>query len=73
MNATSKGVSLGIFEEGKGKGLEATQGGGQPYVDFMGRRRAFLPLSLPVENMRLLISSPIGCERYPIISFCSTP
>lgn len=38
MNATSKGVKLGIFEEGKGKGMEATQGGGQPYVDFMGRR-----------------------------------
>ncbi|KAF8517789.1 hypothetical protein JB92DRAFT_2809579 [Gautieria morchelliformis] len=40
MNATSKGVRLGIFEEGKGKGMEATQGDGQPYVDFMGRRRA---------------------------------
>jgi hypothetical protein len=38
MNATSKGVKLGIFEEGRGKGMEPSQGGGQPYVDFMGRR-----------------------------------
>jgi len=38
MNATSKGVRLGIFEEERGKGMEPTQGGGQPYVDFMGRR-----------------------------------
>ncbi|KAK1236492.1 hypothetical protein PQX77_000269 [Marasmius sp. AFHP31] len=37
MNAISKGVSLGIFEEGKGKGLDATSGGTQPYVDFIGR------------------------------------
>jgi len=40
MNATSKGISLGIFKEGKGKGLEATDGpgGGQPFVEFMGRK-----------------------------------
>lgn len=38
MNAMSKGVALGIFEESKGKGLEAIQGGGQPYVDLMGRK-----------------------------------
>lgn len=38
MNATSKGVKLGIFEEGKGKNMEASQEGSQPYVDFMGRR-----------------------------------
>ncbi|KIJ56871.1 hypothetical protein M422DRAFT_238464 [Sphaerobolus stellatus SS14] len=41
MNATSKGVGLGIFEEGKGKGLEATAGGGQPFVEFMGRNPVF--------------------------------
>ncbi|KAK7060563.1 hypothetical protein VNI00_001329 [Paramarasmius palmivorus] len=38
MNALSKGVSLGIFEEGKDKGLDATKGGAQPYVEFIGRR-----------------------------------
>ncbi|KAJ3901220.1 hypothetical protein F5879DRAFT_348171 [Lentinula edodes] len=38
MNALSKGVSLGIYREGKQKGLEATKGGTQPYVDLMGRR-----------------------------------
>ncbi|KAJ4478208.1 hypothetical protein J3R30DRAFT_3657519 [Lentinula aciculospora] len=38
MNALSKGVSLGIFKEGKQKGLEAAKGGAQPYVDLMGRR-----------------------------------
>ncbi|KAL0576922.1 hypothetical protein V5O48_005068 [Marasmius crinis-equi] len=38
MNAISKGVTLGIFEEGKEKGLDASRGGTQPYVDFIGRR-----------------------------------
>ncbi|KAJ3856364.1 hypothetical protein EV368DRAFT_71684 [Lentinula lateritia] len=38
MNALSKGVSLGIYKEGKQKGLEAAKGGTQPYVDLMGRR-----------------------------------
>lgn len=38
MNAISKGVSLGVFEQGKGKGLELAKGESQPYVDFMGRR-----------------------------------
>lgn len=38
MNAISKGVSLGIYDRGKGKGVEATKGGTQPYVDLMGRR-----------------------------------
>ncbi|KAJ3987298.1 hypothetical protein F5890DRAFT_1472383 [Lentinula detonsa] len=38
MNALSKGVSLGIYKDGKQKGLEAVKGGTQPYVDLMGRR-----------------------------------
>ena len=38
MNAITKGVSLGIFNKEKGKGVEAVQGGSQPYVDLMGRR-----------------------------------
>lgn len=38
MNAISKGVSLGIYEKGKEKDLEAPRGGSQPYVEIMGRR-----------------------------------
>jgi hypothetical protein len=38
MNAISKGISLGIFKEAKGKGLEASRGGSQPFVELMGRR-----------------------------------
>lgn len=38
MNAISKGVSLGIYGEGKRKGIEASKDGSQPYVDLMGRR-----------------------------------
>ncbi|OBZ70197.1 hypothetical protein A0H81_09990 [Grifola frondosa] len=38
MNAITKGVSLGIFEEGKNKGMEASRHGAQPYVELMGRR-----------------------------------
>lgn len=37
LNAVSKGISLGVFEEGKGKNMEASSGM-QPYVDLMGRR-----------------------------------
>lgn len=38
MNAISKGVSIGIYDESKKTGVEATKGGSQPYVDLMGRR-----------------------------------
>ncbi|SJL01897.1 uncharacterized protein ARMOST_05221 [Armillaria ostoyae] len=41
MNALSKGVSLGIYKDGKQKGLDAIKGGSQPYVELMGRR--FVP------------------------------
>lgn len=44
MNALAKGVSLGIYKDGKQKGIEAARGGTQPYVELMGRRYAkFLP------------------------------
>lgn len=35
LNATSKGISLGLFDEEKGKD---TLSGGQPYVELMGRK-----------------------------------
>ncbi|KAK7695880.1 hypothetical protein QCA50_000518 [Cerrena zonata] len=38
MNAISKGVSLGIYDQSKKKGIEASKDGSQPYVDLMGRR-----------------------------------
>ncbi|PCH41074.1 hypothetical protein WOLCODRAFT_162792 [Wolfiporia cocos MD-104 SS10] len=38
MNAITKGVSLGIFDKHKGRGMEASVNGSQPYVDLMGRR-----------------------------------
>ncbi|KAK0191044.1 hypothetical protein F5146DRAFT_931348 [Armillaria mellea] len=37
MNALSKGVSLGIYKDGKQKGLDAIRGGSQPYAELMGR------------------------------------
>ena len=40
MNAISKGVSIGLYDEAKKKGVEASKGGSQPYVDLMGRRCA---------------------------------
>lgn len=38
MNAITKGVSLGVFDKNRGKGVEASSSGSQPYVDLMGRR-----------------------------------
>ncbi|KAF5387763.1 hypothetical protein D9615_000477 [Tricholomella constricta] len=38
MNAVTKGVSLGIYESGKERGMEAVKGGSQSYIEFMGRR-----------------------------------
>ena len=60
MNAISKGVSLGIFEPSKNKGMEATKGGSQPYVDIMGRRLVFLYLiSWQLLRARLNFHTPI--------------
>jgi len=50
MNATSKGVSLGIYKEGKGKNVEASRDGTQPYVDLIGRRIPLYKKNLPTEN-----------------------
>ncbi|CCM03183.1 uncharacterized protein FIBRA_05305 [Fibroporia radiculosa] len=47
MNAISKGVSLGIFDKNKSKGVDASPSGTQPYVDLMGRRGAPSPRALP--------------------------
>ncbi|KAI0661016.1 hypothetical protein C8Q70DRAFT_1044290 [Cubamyces menziesii] len=38
MNAVSKGVSLGIYRDGEGRGMDASRTGSQPYVQLMGRR-----------------------------------
>jgi hypothetical protein len=38
MNAVAKGVSIGIYQTGKERGMEAMKGGAQPYVELMGRR-----------------------------------
>ncbi|TFK75834.1 hypothetical protein BDN72DRAFT_831278 [Pluteus cervinus] len=38
MNAISKGISLGLVEDKKGKGLEASREGTQPFIEIMGRR-----------------------------------
>ncbi|TDL29570.1 hypothetical protein BD410DRAFT_709803 [Rickenella mellea] len=41
MNAISKGVSIGVFDDSKGKGVDLKKGDAQPFVDFMGRRPVF--------------------------------
>ncbi|KZW04218.1 hypothetical protein EXIGLDRAFT_716214 [Exidia glandulosa HHB12029] len=38
MNAISKGVSIGVFDPKKGKGVELAKTDSQPFVDIMGRR-----------------------------------
>lgn len=40
MNAISKGVSLGLFDEARKKEIEPIKDGTQPYVDILGRRYA---------------------------------
>ncbi|KAJ7665541.1 hypothetical protein B0H17DRAFT_1184561 [Mycena rosella] len=41
LNAVSKGVSMGIYKKGTERGMEASKGGSQPYVELMGRRPLF--------------------------------
>ncbi|KAG1752714.1 uncharacterized protein EDB91DRAFT_1234689 [Suillus paluster] len=41
MNAISKGVSLGLFDEARKKEIEITKGSTQPYVDLLGRRHLY--------------------------------
>ncbi|KAF8529189.1 hypothetical protein BU17DRAFT_73363 [Hysterangium stoloniferum] len=73
LNATSKGVKLGIFEEGKGKGMEAAQEGSQPYVDFMGRRPV---LYTQTSQWRALLKgelvTPSSAYRYITSAFRQT-
>ena len=38
MNAVTKGVSIGMYNAGKERGMEAMKGGPQPYVELMRRR-----------------------------------
>ena len=47
MNAITKGVSLGLYPDGKQKGREASRTGSQPYVELMGRRSVLPSPSLP--------------------------
>lgn len=53
MNAVSKGESIGVFEKGKGKGLEAERGGSQPYIDLMGRRYAHRHSFISLKSWKL--------------------
>ncbi|KAJ6598982.1 hypothetical protein DFH09DRAFT_1243465 [Mycena vulgaris] len=41
LNAISKGISMGIYKQGTERGMEASKGGSQPYVELMGRRPLF--------------------------------
>ena len=56
MNAISKGVAIGMYDESKKDGVEASKGGSQPYVDLMGRR--YVLLSLPHTSTR-----PVNVDR----------
>jgi hypothetical protein len=40
MNAISRGVALGLFDETRKREIEPIKDGTQPYVDLMGRRYA---------------------------------
>ena len=53
MNAISKGVSLGLYKDGKQDGREASRTGSQPYVELMGRRSVPPPKSLPSQTTRI--------------------
>ena len=74
MNAISKGVSLGIFESSKNKGMEATKGGSQPYVDIMGRRSVFLTnsskyiLNPTLDGMIALIECKSNSLEIPVLA-----
>lgn len=69
MNAISKGVSLGLFDESQKKEIEPNEDGTQPYVDLLGRRYASgrswfvlltarrIIMTVP-KNVRPLISGP---------------
>ncbi|KAI0723273.1 hypothetical protein C8Q76DRAFT_722285 [Earliella scabrosa] len=64
MNAITKGVSLGIYADGKQKGVEASRTGSQPYVELMGRR---IPLYQTVSGQWRALSS--GAPVAPTSAF----
>jgi hypothetical protein len=56
MNATARGVNLGLYEKGKEQGMEPGLNSAQPHVDLMGRRMWVLfsvirPVELTVINI----------------------
>lgn len=63
MNAISKGVSLGLYDEKKKDGVEASRGGSQPYVDLMGRRCVFTTRS---RNNSSLTTTQILRRQFPL-------
>ncbi|KAJ3488378.1 hypothetical protein NLI96_g2901 [Meripilus lineatus] len=63
MNAISKGVSLGIYKEGKQEGREAKKDGSQPYVDLMGRRQVIFSGPLPRPPRQTDASLTIGTHH----------
>ncbi|KAF9055396.1 hypothetical protein BDZ89DRAFT_1055989 [Hymenopellis radicata] len=63
MNALAKGVSLGIYKDGKQKGIEANRGGTQPYVELMGRRALYQVQS---NQWRALVN---GTPAQPSVAF----
>lgn len=79
MNAISKGVAIGLYDEAKRNGVEANKGGAQPYVDLMGRRYVLLPLlHVPIRpvnlDLRLSIPHPLTnteCTYRFLLSACA--
>jgi hypothetical protein len=59
MNAISKGVSLGIYEKGQERSMEATMIGAQSYADILGRRYVCLAIMF---HRRVLIDMAPGCK-----------
>ena len=67
MNAITKGVSLGIYADGKQKGVEASRTGSQPYVELMGRRSVRFSLSAlhPLRATRTVQETRAHASRTP--------
>lgn len=61
MNAVAKGVSLGIYDKDNDRGKEAVKDGSQPYVDLMGRRYVYLPLTVYLKLKCHIECEPCGC------------
>ncbi|GJJ07609.1 hypothetical protein Clacol_001812 [Clathrus columnatus] len=76
MNAISKGVTLGIYEQRKNEGLEASEDSGQPYVDFMGRRQRIPLYKTEEDQWRALLKGdpipPSTAYRYITNAFRQT-